>query len=406
MNLQLFLKADNDIDDIEPTHDLGDIIESKATAKESFTRKKYSLSRSLTDSTGKKWRLCAGVAVFNSSNEILVGKRIGMQNAWQAPQGGVDDASEENGHLAETVSDAAARELYEKMGLVVGRDVVAEECCLSGEDGEIMDGVRYETEGTESWLTKSGFAGQELHWRIFRCADGPGDSDPISIYKLEGQNGTAAEFSCARWKPVDEVMDAMWVNMRPPYESLCKLMRVIKRRWNQRCAALDFTGTWSRDNSLSTGLRRALIARGLSHEKACIEAEAPYIQSWRRASSKKNETTWRVTTFNKDGTSVRRVLDYRVGTDGWDEKFSAGSVLLGCLPKEVVVRRRTIFLAEPDAYPDPIAHCTISRTLIGMEETRRYLKGDRLINRRTLWSSLGIVPKVVSTEVFVKVNAE
>ena len=46
----------------------------------------HPVSQYITDTDGK-WRLCAGVAVFNSKNEILIGERIGITPcSWQAPQ--------------------------------------------------------------------------------------------------------------------------------------------------------------------------------------------------------------------------------------------------------------------------------------------------------------------------------
>ena len=46
----------------------------------------HPVSQYITDIDGK-WRLCAGVAIFNSNNEILIGERIGITpTTWQAPQ--------------------------------------------------------------------------------------------------------------------------------------------------------------------------------------------------------------------------------------------------------------------------------------------------------------------------------
>jgi len=46
----------------------------------------HPVSQYITDTDGK-WRLCAGVAIFNSKNEILIGERIGITpSTWQTPQ--------------------------------------------------------------------------------------------------------------------------------------------------------------------------------------------------------------------------------------------------------------------------------------------------------------------------------
>jgi len=39
------------------------------------------------DVTGERWRLCAGVAVLNSRNELLMAERLDRPGQWQCPQG-------------------------------------------------------------------------------------------------------------------------------------------------------------------------------------------------------------------------------------------------------------------------------------------------------------------------------
>jgi putative (di)nucleoside polyphosphate hydrolase len=62
---------------------------------------------------GKKkeglYRKCVGMVVFNSAGKVLVGERVGVQNSWQFPQGGVDDE--------ESLLEASRRELYEEVGI-------------------------------------------------------------------------------------------------------------------------------------------------------------------------------------------------------------------------------------------------------------------------------------------------
>ena len=83
-------------------------------------------SQSVTDEEGNKWRLCAGAAVFNSKNELLIGERLGKPGSWQTPQGGVD-----GGDKPETVSQAAIRELFEEVGLKHGQHVVIDEAAAA-----------------------------------------------------------------------------------------------------------------------------------------------------------------------------------------------------------------------------------------------------------------------------------
>ena len=71
----------------------------------------------------EKWRLCAGAAVLNSQNQLLVGQGLHTLDAWQCPQGGVDEAWQDK-PKKETIVEAACRELYEERGLQVNQHVV------------------------------------------------------------------------------------------------------------------------------------------------------------------------------------------------------------------------------------------------------------------------------------------
>lgn len=182
-------------------------------------------SQSVVDEeTGSKWRLCAAAAVLDSScDRLLVGERAGISpGMWQCPQGGVDDEHVSNGEAkgAETVQEAAARELYEEMGLVLGRDVtLLRGCSLS------VPPVRYSTAGTGSWLEREGYAGQELHWVLFQCASEDLDRDPSRVCDLSGQNGERAEFVKVKWDSVDAVVQGIWEKKREPYEALSKHLK-------------------------------------------------------------------------------------------------------------------------------------------------------------------------------------
>ncbi|MCH7864685.1 MAG: NUDIX domain-containing protein, partial [Proteobacteria bacterium] len=65
------------------------------------------------------YRRGVGAVLFNAEGKVFVGRRTGggYQNAWQMPQGGIDDG--------ETPEDAVLRELAEETG--TGKaDIVAE----------------------------------------------------------------------------------------------------------------------------------------------------------------------------------------------------------------------------------------------------------------------------------------
>ncbi|KAL9181484.1 hypothetical protein ACHAXT_010289 [Thalassiosira profunda] len=192
-------------------------------------------SQSVEDEDGLRWRLCAGAAVFNSKNEILIGERIGKPGSWQTPQGGVDGGSK-----MESVTTAAIRELYEEVGLENGKHVVVETT-----DEPIK--CRYKTGGTGSWLEKEGFAGQELNFVIFRCADAELEKHPSLVCKLFGLNGEKPEFSAVRWEKLDWVVDNVWEKKSRPYQVLKEACVPIMKRWEE--SNLDLSGRWSRDST-------------------------------------------------------------------------------------------------------------------------------------------------------------
>lgn len=203
----------------------------------------------------KKWRITAACAVLNSQNEMLVGERINIHGAWQAPQGGVDQAWYENNFVPETIEEAAARELYEEMGLVLNQHVM-----LYKSFTKIIP-VRYETSGTNNWLIKSGFAGQELHWVIFRVTSpssfyttttttGSSSSSSSCVIDLSGKNGEAPEFKRVKWESIDKVAQNMWPKKRGAYKRLLEVKEEFKKEWFDRCSSLDFSGTWIKENDI------------------------------------------------------------------------------------------------------------------------------------------------------------
>merc|ERR1712183_748713 len=110
----------------------------------------YPKSQHIIDpKTNLKYRLCAGIIVFNTNHDILVGyKRTGSREEegyWQCPQGGVD--AEPN---FESMYEAACRELYEEMGLRIPKNVIP--YYKNNEDDNMV--VRYESIGKNGWMEK------------------------------------------------------------------------------------------------------------------------------------------------------------------------------------------------------------------------------------------------------------
>lgn len=346
-------------------------------------------SQFVTDDAGRKWRLCAGAAVLNSRNEILIGERLGKPGSWQTPQGGVD-----GGDSSESVSDAAIRELYEEVGIVHGKHVLLE---------KLIDGVttsikaRYATEGTGSWLENEGFSGQELNWVIFRCADSDLERGPSRVCNLTGLNGEKPEFTSVRWEQIDWVVDNVWEKKVLPYKILKESCIPLMKRWEERCGELDLGGRWSRDSTRSVNVMEGLMSRGLTEKDAKDRSEEPYLQYWTQ--NQENRQEWVVTTYDADGCTPRRELRYPIGE--FEEEYDGVSTIFGGT-NGGVIKRCCFYLAENDA-DDQIAHVTISQTPRGREESKRYIRNGDLVLKRTFVKdhSKG-TDGVVSTEVFVR----
>lgn len=71
------------------------------------------------------YRPCAGILLLNRYDQIFVGERLDRPDAWQMPQGGIDDGEE-----PET---AALRELEEEIG------VLADQVEMLGQTADWVD---------------------------------------------------------------------------------------------------------------------------------------------------------------------------------------------------------------------------------------------------------------------------
>jgi len=344
-------------------------------------------SQFITDDTGLKWRLCAGAAVLNSRNEILIGERLGKPGSWQTPQGGID--------RSESVTYAAIRELYEEVGLVHGKHVQLEKMM----DGEATSSIKakYATGGTGSWLENEGIAGQELNWVVFRCADSDLERDPSLVCNLTGLNGEKPEFTAVRWENIDWIVDNVWEKKALPYKVLKERCIPLMKRWEERCSEVDLGGRWSRDSTRSVDVMEGLVARGLSEADAKDKSEEPYIQYWTK--HVENSREWVVTTYAADGCTPRRELHYPIGE--FEERYEGASTLFGGTDGGVL-KRCCFYLAEDDS--DDIAHVTVTETPLGdREESRRYIKnGDLILKRTFVKDHSKEADRVVSTEVFVR----
>lgn len=128
------------------------------------------------------YRPCVGVMLINSQGDIWAGKRIDNPgNAWQMPQGGVDEG--------EAAQAAAFRELEEETA--VPRDVVE---LLA----RTTEPVRYDLpEDLIPKLWGGRYRGQEQFWFLMRLT---GPDELVNIETAE------PEFSEWQWMPFAELM--------------------------------------------------------------------------------------------------------------------------------------------------------------------------------------------------------
>ena len=143
------------------------------------------MSKVLIDEEG--YRSNVGIVVINKESQVLWAKRVGKQEAWQFPQGGIDDG--------ETPEIALYRELEEEVGLL------AESVRLLG---STEDWLKYRL--PEHMTRKSsnpGFLGQKQKWFLLELID---EDDKVIL-----DGGASPEFQDWRWVsywyPISAIVD-------------------------------------------------------------------------------------------------------------------------------------------------------------------------------------------------------
>lgn len=129
------------------------------------------------------YRPCVGVMLMNRRGEVFVGQRLDSQvDAWQMPQGGVDEGEEPR--------EAALRELWEETGVEAGLVEII---------GETDDWLTYDLPlELVPKLWKARYRGQKQKWFLMLFK---GSDEDINIETAH------QEFSEWRWLPAAELVD-------------------------------------------------------------------------------------------------------------------------------------------------------------------------------------------------------
>jgi putative (di)nucleoside polyphosphate hydrolase len=158
-------------------------------------------------SDGKPYRPNVGVALFNASGEVLIGRRFrddgpeiilpGLE--WQMPQGGID--------ADEDPRAAVTRELWEETG-------VANATYLGETDWLTYDFPPFA--GPQSHRLAK-FRGQRQKWFALRFTGHDDEVDPLTP-----RNNQPPEFDQWRWEQLDRVADLVVPFRREVYRTVAQ----------------------------------------------------------------------------------------------------------------------------------------------------------------------------------------
>ena len=148
------------------------------------------------------YRPCVGVMVVNKDGMVFAGRRCDTPDAWQMPQGGIDDG--------ETPSDAALRELEEETSIARGRVALI---------AESADWVAYDLpHQLVPKIWKGRFRGQKQRWFLFRFT---GHDDEIDLSTAH------PEFDAWQWMEPDDLIRSIVPFKRATYTKVLAEFRAL-----------------------------------------------------------------------------------------------------------------------------------------------------------------------------------
>ena len=138
------------------------------------------------------YRLNVGVCLTNLHGQVWVGERLDRPDAWQMPQGGIDEG--------EAIRDAGYRELEEETGLSAR---------VVSFVAELAQPIPYDLPAEIiPTLWKGKYRGQMQHW-LRMGYDGPDDAVDLDAH--------VREFARWQWMEPGDVLDAIVPFKRDAY---------------------------------------------------------------------------------------------------------------------------------------------------------------------------------------------
>ena len=155
----------------------------------------------MTDRTDLPLRPCVGLLMFNDAGRVFVARRIGMPDAWQMPQGGIDEG--------ETPRAAGLRELEEEIGTRAVEVV-----------GETAGWVTYEFPPDLPGRIRKSWRGQKQKWLACRFIGRDSDID------LDTEH---PEFDAWKWVEIDTAVNLIVPFKRATYEAVAAELGPVMR---------------------------------------------------------------------------------------------------------------------------------------------------------------------------------